>query len=157
MIKDLKRVLGRVQSDYEFYVQLRLGLETAESYDLNADERQALSDPEALKSLLYRIATDPDYGYSTLPTITITAVYPPPNLAPPKPPPPPPLNLQLMGVNPPPPPPPPVVMPQNFPVQPPHGGAPQGPPLIHTVAVIRTTDNPDSRLSAVVQLMEQIG
>jgi hypothetical protein len=157
MIEDLKRVLARVQSDYEFYVQLRLDLAAVASYDLSAEERQALSDPELLTSVLYRMAADPDYGSSTLPSITITVQIPLPNLLPPQPPPPTPPSLQLMGVNPPPPPPPPVVMPQNFPVQPPHGGPPPGPPLMETVAMIRAADNPASRLSWVIQLMEQLG
>ena len=88
MIEDLKRVLARVQSDYEFYLQLRLDPKTVACYDLSADERRALSDPELLKSVLDRMAADPACGG---PTITIQIQIPPPNLAvqppPPRPPP----------------------------------------------------------------------
>lgn len=49
MLEDFKRALGRVQTDYEFYVQCQTAPAVAlAGYDLSRDERAALSDPAML-------------------------------------------------------------------------------------------------------------
>lgn len=49
MLEDFKRALARVQSDFGFYVECQANPAVAlAGYDLSADERRALTDPERL-------------------------------------------------------------------------------------------------------------
>lgn len=53
MLKDFKRALARVQSDYAFYIACQEDPSSAlEEYDLSPEERSALSDPEKLAEVL---------------------------------------------------------------------------------------------------------
>lgn len=53
MVDDFKQALERVQSDYGFYVECQTDPETALArYDLTAEERSALTDPERLAEAL---------------------------------------------------------------------------------------------------------
>jgi hypothetical protein len=54
-LEDFKRALGRVQTDYEFYIQCQSDPAVAlAGYDLSRDERSALSDPAMLAEVLER-------------------------------------------------------------------------------------------------------
>jgi hypothetical protein len=53
VLEDLKRALARVQSDYGFYVDCQTNPAVAlAGYDLTADERSTLTDPEKLAEAL---------------------------------------------------------------------------------------------------------
>ena len=66
-MEDFKRALARVQSDYGFYIECQANPAVAlAGYDLSADERLAISDPEKLSDLLKR-----GIGVYRLPPITI--------------------------------------------------------------------------------------
>lgn len=53
MLDDFKRALGRVQSDYAFYIECQTNpAVTLAGYDLSPEERSSLSDPERLASVL---------------------------------------------------------------------------------------------------------
>jgi len=67
VLEHFKNALARVQSDYGFYIdcQTKPALALA-GYDLSADERLALSDPERLATVLKT-----GVGSSRLPSITI--------------------------------------------------------------------------------------
>ena len=53
MAKDFRRALARVQSDYDFYVDCQANPDEAlKGYDLSADERATLTDPEKLTDAL---------------------------------------------------------------------------------------------------------
>ena len=55
MLEDFKRALARVQSDYGFYIGCQTNPAVAlAGYDLSADERSALTDPEKLADMLKR-------------------------------------------------------------------------------------------------------
>jgi hypothetical protein len=53
MVDDFKQALARVQNDYGFYVECQTDPEAALArYDLTAEERSALTDPERLAEAL---------------------------------------------------------------------------------------------------------
>jgi hypothetical protein len=53
VLNDLKRALGRVQSDYGFYIECQANPAVAlAGYDLSADERSVLTDPVKLADVL---------------------------------------------------------------------------------------------------------
>jgi len=55
VLEDFKRALGRVQTDYEFYIQCQSDPAVAlAGYDLSRDERSALSDPAKLAEVFER-------------------------------------------------------------------------------------------------------
>jgi len=55
VLNDFKRALGRVQSDYGFYIECQANPAVAlADYDLTAEERSALTDPATLGDLLRR-------------------------------------------------------------------------------------------------------
>ena len=55
MLDDFKRALGRVQSDYGFYIDCQADPALAlAGYDLSPDERSTLSDPARLGDMLMR-------------------------------------------------------------------------------------------------------
>lgn len=67
MLDDFEQALARVQSDYGFYVDCQANPAVAlAGYDLSADERSALTDPEKLGGLLRG-----GIGISRIPSITI--------------------------------------------------------------------------------------
>ena len=67
MLKDFKRALARVQSDYAFYIDCQVNPAAAlEGYDLSPDERSALTDPEMLAQVLQE-----GVGKRRLPSITV--------------------------------------------------------------------------------------
>jgi hypothetical protein len=54
-LEDFRRALGRVQSDYGFYVECQANPAVAlAGYDLSVDERSTLLDPEKLADVLKR-------------------------------------------------------------------------------------------------------
>ena len=67
MLEDFKRALARVQSDYGFYVDCQTNPAVAlAGYDLSAEERRALIDPETLGDMLRR-----GIGLAARPSITV--------------------------------------------------------------------------------------
>jgi hypothetical protein len=53
MINDFKAALARVQDDYDFYLSCRTNPQVAlADYDLTAEERAALTDPDQLADVL---------------------------------------------------------------------------------------------------------
>jgi hypothetical protein len=53
MLESFKAALGRVQSDYDFYIGCQTDPDaTLAGYDLSADERSALTDPDLLAEVL---------------------------------------------------------------------------------------------------------
>lgn len=53
VLEDFERVLDRVQSDYDFYIECQRDPETAlAGYDLTPEERATLQDPEELQKRL---------------------------------------------------------------------------------------------------------
>jgi hypothetical protein len=68
VLEDFKRALARVQSDFGFYIDCQANPAVAlAGYDLSADERVALSDPEKLADVF-----KPGVGVLNLrPSITI--------------------------------------------------------------------------------------
>jgi hypothetical protein len=70
MLKDFKRALARVQSNYGFYIDCQTNPALAlAGYDLSADERSALSDPDKLAEVFKR-----GVGTSRI-TITISGTH----------------------------------------------------------------------------------
>ena len=66
-MEDFRRALGRVQSDYGFYVECQANPAVAlAGYDLSVDERSTLLDPEKLADVLKR-----GIGVHKLPPLTI--------------------------------------------------------------------------------------
>jgi len=66
-LEDFKRALARVQSDYGFYIDCQANPAVAlAGYDLSADERLTLGNPEKLADVLKR-----GIGVYRLPPITI--------------------------------------------------------------------------------------
>jgi hypothetical protein len=67
MLDDFRRALARVQSDYDFYIDCQANPVVAlAGYDLSANERSALIDPEKLAHLLEQA------GGVKFPPLTIT-------------------------------------------------------------------------------------
>jgi hypothetical protein len=53
VLEDFKQALARVQSDYQFYIECQTRPAVAlAGYDLSADERSTLSDPDKLAEVL---------------------------------------------------------------------------------------------------------
>ena len=67
VLEDFKRALARVQSDYSFYIACQTNPAAAlEGYVLDADERQALLDPDKLAAMIKN-----GIGISRIPSITV--------------------------------------------------------------------------------------
>lgn len=67
MLKDFKRALARVQSDYAFYIDCQVNPVAAlEGYELTPEERLALTDPEKLAQVLQE-----GVGKKRRPSITV--------------------------------------------------------------------------------------
>jgi len=67
VLVDFKRVLARVQHDFDFYIKCRTnGAVALADYDLTPDERSALGDPDKLSNVL-----SGGMGLNRLPSITI--------------------------------------------------------------------------------------
>jgi hypothetical protein len=71
MLEDFKRVLARVQSDYDFYVECQTDSAAAfRGYDLSPDERSTLSDPRKLADVLEGGIKVDRFRFSFIITIT---------------------------------------------------------------------------------------
>jgi len=67
MLDSFKAALARIQSDYEFYVGCQTDPDsTLAEYDLNPQERSALTDPDELARLLHE-----DLRPRNIPSITV--------------------------------------------------------------------------------------
>jgi hypothetical protein len=179
VVESFRRVLARIQSEYDFYIRFQENpVEALKGYDLSPDERAVLTDPARLGSLLTGLGdagldititivgthdwfnpTNVQPPQVSPPTVSLSPPPPPPGPPPPPPGPPPPPP----GPPPPPPGPPP---PPPGPPPPPPGPPPPGPPpgeggrlqqievALDAIAVAATEAE---RTVAVLGLMQVIG